>query len=157
VPVAVGDAIVTPVLMNHPVTDFGYRVECHGKSLFFTGDHEPQSNIYDPDDAEYAKFQADLEQRQAEIDSAIGPVDVLIVDTAYTVEEYPQKKGWGHGTYDAAIEMAQRVGAKRLVCTHHEPTRSDDALEKVFAEACGRHPEPGCEVLLAREGLEIVL
>lgn len=53
--------------------------------------------------------------------------------------------------------MAQRVGAKRLVCTHHEPTRSDDDLEKVFAEACVRHQEPGCEVLLAREGLEIVL
>ena len=44
-PVAVGDAVVHNVLMNHPVTDLGYRVECNGRSVFFTGDHEPFYNI----------------------------------------------------------------------------------------------------------------
>lgn len=156
-PVAIGDATVTPVLMNHPVTDLGYRVECNGKSMFFTGDHEPWLNIYAPDDPEHANYQAMVDQRRAELDAAIGAVDVLIVDTAYTIEEYPQKIGWGHGTFDSAIAMAQRVGAQRLVCTHHEPTRSDDDLEKVFAEALARHPQVGCEVVLAREGLEIEL
>jgi ribonuclease BN (tRNA processing enzyme) len=53
--------------------------------------------------------------------------------------------------------MAQRVGAKRLICTHHEPTRSDDDLDKVFAEALERFPGIACEVMLAREGLEIEL
>jgi phosphoribosyl 1,2-cyclic phosphodiesterase len=155
--VNIGDACVTPVLLNHPVTDLGYRIECNGKSLFFTGDHEPWLNIYAPEDDEYAEYQALVEQRQAELDAAIGPVDLLIVDTAYTHAEYPQKIGWGHGTYDTAIAMARRIGAKRLLCTHHEPTRSDDDLEKVFAEALARHPDPGCEILLASEGLEIVL
>lgn len=155
--VAVGDATVTPVLMNHPVTDLGYRVECQGKSMFFTGDHEPWTNIYPPDDPEHADYQAMVDQRLSELDAAIGPVDLLIVDAAYTREEYPQKIGWGHGTFDTAIAMARRIGAKRLLCTHHEPTRSDDALEKVFAAALERHPDPGCEVMLAREGLEIVL
>lgn len=157
VPVQVGDATVTPVLMNHPVTDLGYRVESNGKSMFFTGDHEPQWNIYDPEDAEYAKFQSEIDQRQAELGAAIGPVDVLVVDSAYTTPEYPQKKGWGHGTYDMAIAFADRIGAKRLVCTHHEPTRSDDDLEKVFADALANHPDRRCEVVLAREGLEIDL
>ncbi|MDP1654421.1 MAG: MBL fold metallo-hydrolase [Rhodocyclaceae bacterium] len=156
-PVRIGDATVTPVLMSHPVTDLGYRIECHGKSMFFTGDHEPWINIYAPDDDGYAEYQSMIDQRQAELDAAIGPVDLLIVDTAYTQAEYPQKIGWGHGTYDSAIAMARRCGAKRLLCTHHEPTRSDDVLEKVFAEALGRHPDPGCEVLLAHEGLEINL
>lgn len=156
-PVAVGDATVTPVLMNHPVTDLGYRIECNGRSVFFTGDHEPWLNIYAPDDPEHANYQAMVDQRRAELDAAIGAVDVLIVDSAYTLAEYPQKIGWGHGTFDAAIAMAKRVGAKRLICTHHEPTRSDDDLEKVFAEALERHPEPGCEVMLAREGMEIEL
>ncbi|MEW6164829.1 MAG: MBL fold metallo-hydrolase [Pseudomonadota bacterium] len=156
-PVAVGDAFVTPVLMNHPVTDLGYRVACNGKSMFFTGDHEPWLNIYAPDDPEHANYQAMVDQRLAELDAAIGTVDVLIVDTAYTIQEYPQKIGWGHGTFDSAIAMARRVGAKRLVCTHHEPTRNDDDLEKVFAEALTRHPDPGCEILLAREGMEIQL
>ena len=155
--VTIGDATVTPVLMNHPVTDLGYRVECNGKSVFFTGDHEPWLNIYAPEDEGYAEYQTMIEQRQAELDAAIGPVDLLIVDAAYTQAEYPQKIGWGHGTFDTAIAMAKRIGAKRLLCTHHEPTRSDDDLEKVFAEALARHPDPGCTVLLAREGLEISL
>lgn len=155
--VIIGDAKVTPVLMNHPVTDLGYRIECNGKSMFFTGDHEPWLNIYAPEDDDYAEYQAMVEQRQAELDAAIGPVDLLIVDAAYTQAEYPQKIGWGHGTFDTVIAMAHRIGARRLLCTHHEPTRSDDDLEKVFAEALARHPDPGCEVLLAREGLEIAL
>lgn len=155
--VNIGDACVTPVLLNHPVTDLGYRIECNGKSMFFTGDHEPWLNIYAPEDDEYAEYQTMVEQRQAELDAAIGPVDLLIVDTAYTLAEYPQKVGWGHGTYDTAIAMARRIGAKRLLCTHHEPTRSDDDLEKVFVEALARHPDPGCEILLASEGQEIVL
>jgi phosphoribosyl 1,2-cyclic phosphodiesterase len=156
-PVMIGDATVTPVLMNHPVTDLGYRVECNGRSMFFTGDHEPWLNIYGPDDHEYAEYQAMVDQRLADLDAAIGAVDVLICDTAYTREEYPQKIGWGHGTFDSALAMAKRIGAKKLLCTHHEPTRSDDALEKVFAEALARHPDAGCEAMLAYEGLEIVI
>lgn len=156
-PVAIGDATVTPMLMNHPVTDLGYRIECNGRSMFFTGDHEPWLNIYASDDPEYAEYQAMVDQRLAELDAAIGPVDVLIADAAYTLAEYPQKIGWGHGTFDSTLAMARRIGAKRLICTHHEPTRGDDDLEKVFAEAISRHPRPGCEVLLAREGLEIDL
>jgi phosphoribosyl 1,2-cyclic phosphodiesterase len=156
-PVAIGDATVTPVLMNHPVTDLGYRIECNGKSMFFTGDHEPWGNIYAPDDPGHGEYQAMIDQRQAELDQAIGAVDVLICDSAYTIAEYPPKIGWGHGTFDHALAMARRTGAKRLLCTHHEPTRGDDELEVVFAEALARHPDTGCEVLLAREGMEIEL
>jgi phosphoribosyl 1,2-cyclic phosphodiesterase len=155
--VVVGDANVTPVLMNHPVPDLGYRVDCNGKSLFFTGDHEPWRNIYAPEDPEHAEYQTMVEQRQTELDAAIGPVDLLIVDTAYTEAEYSQKVGWGHGTFDTAVAMAQRIGAKRLLFTHHEPTRSDDALEAIFAQVQARYPDIGCELMLAREGMEIVL
>lgn len=156
-PVRVGDATVTPILMNHPVINFGYRIECNGKSLFFTGDHEPWRNIYAPEEAGWAEYQAMIEQRQAELEAAIGPVDLLIVDSAYTAAEYPKKIGWGHGTFDTGLELARRTGARRLLCTHHEPTRSDDELERVFAEALTRQTVAGCEVMLAYEGLEITL
>ena len=156
-PFHVGDAIVTPTLLNHPVIDLGYRIDCNGKSVFFTGDHEPYLNIYDPTDPEYAGYQRIVDEKQAQVDAAIRGVDVLIADCSYTLAEYPAKRGWGHGTFDAGIELARRVGAKRLVCTHHEPTRSDDELERIFAETLARHPAcPGDpEILLAREGLEL--
>ncbi len=158
-PVTVADATVTPVLLNHPVVNFGYRVECNGKSVFFTGDHEPHHNIYRPEDDGYAAYQQMVDARTADIAAAIGAVDLLIADCSYTAKEYVTKVGWGHGTYDSSIVMARAAGAKRLACTHHEPTRSDDELERVFAEVMQQTTtDEGLEeIFLAREGLEIVL
>lgn len=150
----IGSARVTPCLMNHPVIDFGYRIDANGKSLFFTGDHEPPANIYEPGDPLYAQCQASVDEKRASILAAMQGVDVLIADTSYTAGEYPTKRGWGHGTFDSSIQYARAAGAKMLFCTHHEPTRSDDALEAVFAQAMADHPrQPGDpQYRLAREG-----
>ncbi|MGW8393726.1 MBL fold metallo-hydrolase [Pseudoduganella sp. HUAS MS19] len=141
--VDIGDACVRHVLMNHPVTDLGYRIDCNGRSLFFTGDHEP------PGDAGHT----------AAIDALVQGVDVLIADCSYTREEYPAKVGWGHGTFDSALALALRCGVRSLYCTHHEPTRSDDELEAAFAETMARHAGQlgGLQVFLAYEGLEVNL
>lgn len=153
-PIQVGSATVTPCLLNHPVVDFGYRIDCNGKSVFFTGDHEPPYNIYDPQDEGYAAYQSLVDEKNRAIVEAILGVDVLIADTSYTAEEYPAKKGWGHGTFATSIELAQQAGVKVLLCTHHEPTRSDDALESAFAKALSQHgaPQQGLDIRLAREG-----
>ncbi len=158
-PVAVGDAVVGNVLMNHPVTNLGYRISCHGRSLFFTGDHEPWHNPHPPGDPAFDAFEAHLGERQRATDAAMAGVDALIVDCSYTREEYPSKAGWGHGTFDAAIEMALRVGARALYCTHHEPTRGDDELEAAFAAVMARYGERlgQLQVRLAFEGLEVTL
>ena len=156
--VQAGSTTVMPVLMNHPVLNFGYRVECNGKAMFFTGDHEPPYNIYAPEDDFYEQYQELMAQKDETILEVIRGVDVLVADSAYTPEEYVSGKvGWGHGTYDTSIDLARRAGVKTVVCTHHEPTRDDARLEAVFAEALERNPrQPGDpEILLAREGLEI--
>ena len=155
--VEVGAATVTPLLLNHPVVDFGYRIDCNGKSIFFTGDHEPHFNIYDVGDEGYEEYQSLIEEQRLSIIEAIRGVDILVADSAYTLDEYAAKKGWGHGNFDSCIELARDAGAKMLFCTHHEPTRSDDDLEKVFAEAVGRHADVAkkLDIRLACEGLEI--
>lgn len=153
--IRIGSATITPYLLNHPVINFGYRIEANGKSVFFTGDHEPPYNIYEPGDAEFAEYQGFVDEKEAAIQAAIRGVDVLIADTSYTAEEYPAKKGWGHGTFDSSIRAARQAGAKVLYCTHHEPTRSDDALEAVFAQALADNPAPPgdrLDIRLAREG-----
>lgn len=161
-PIVVGDATVTPLLLNHPVVNFGYRIDCNGKSVFFTGDHEPWPNIYQPDDAEYADYQAMIDHQQAGLDAALAGLDVLIADSSYTTAEYQTKIGWGHGTLEGSIAWGRRLGVKTLLCTHHEPERTDDALEAAFAAAlaaAGPRPGEACatEFMLAREGLELVL
>jgi phosphoribosyl 1,2-cyclic phosphodiesterase len=152
--IQVGSATVTPYLLNHPVINFGYRIESHGKSVFFTGDHEPPYNIYDPTDADYAEYQSFVDEKNAAILDAMRGVDVLIADSSYTAQEYPAKQGWGHGTFQTSIQAARQAGARVLYCTHHEPTRSDDALEQVFAQALAANPAPagGPDIRLAREG-----
>lgn len=157
--ISIGAAVITPILINHPVINLGYRIDCNGKSIFFTGDHEPHFNIYDAEDDHYAEYQALIEEQHLSIVEAIRGVDILVADSAYTPEEYQTKKGWGHGTFDSCIQLAKDAGAKVLYCTHHEPTRSDDDLEKVFTEALNRHSNDlaGLDVRLAREGLEIVI
>jgi phosphoribosyl 1,2-cyclic phosphodiesterase len=161
-PVAVGDATVTPLMLNHPVVDFGYRVDCNGKSVFFTGDHEPWLNIYGPEDEGHAEFQQMVDMQQGQLDRALAGLDVLIADSSYTAAEYQTKIGWGHGTLEGNIAWARRLGVKKLVCTHHEPTRSDDDLERAFAAALeGAGHVPGAagepEIMLSHEGLELAL
>jgi phosphoribosyl 1,2-cyclic phosphodiesterase len=152
--IQIGSATVTPYLMNHPVVDFGYRVEAHGKSVFFTGDHEPPFNIYEPGEEAYAEYQSFVDEKSESILRAMRGVDVLISDSSYTEQEYPTKKGWGHGTFNTSIEYAKKAGAKVLFCTHHEPTRSDDALDAVFNQVLADHPSHVGDPVyrLAREG-----
>jgi len=152
--IEIGSARITPCLLSHPVIDFGYRIECNGKSVFFTGDHEPPFNIYQLGDDGHDEYQAYVEEKSRSILDAVRGVDVLIADCSYTDAEYVQKVGWGHGTYSSSIALAREAGAKVLFCTHHEPTRSDDALEIVFAEALQQHapPQSALDIRLAREG-----
>lgn len=152
--IQIGSAKVTPYLMNHPVIDFGYRIEAHGKSVFFTGDHEPPLNIYAPGEDGYDEYQGFVDEKAADIRRAMQGVDVLIADCSYTEKEYPAKKGWGHGTFHTSIQYAKDAGAKVLFCTHHEPTRSDDALDEVFRQVLLDNPRQAGdpEYRLAREG-----
>jgi phosphoribosyl 1,2-cyclic phosphodiesterase len=152
--IQIGSATVTPFLLNHPVIDFGYRIESKGKSVFFTGDHEPPYNIYAPEDEGFAEYQGFVDEKNHAIEQAMHGVDVLIADCSYTDAEYPAKKGWGHGTFTTSIQSAQKAGVKTLFCTHHEPTRSDDALESAFAKALADNHTvaQGMDIRLAREG-----
>lgn len=152
--VMVGDARITPLLLNHPVLNFGYRIECDGRSVFFTGDYEPLFNIYQPDDQEYEPFQSMVNERFIEVCAFIQGVDALIVDASYTEEEYVFKKGWGHGTYQSGLNLAVRSDVKRLFFTHHEPNRTDMDLDNIYRQLLEQNQNLGIELNMAREGVE---
>lgn len=156
-PIMVGRTKITPTMLNHPVVNLGYRVESNGKSVFFTGDHEPYVNIYAPEDERNEEYGQLIADQKSFVVEAVRGADVLIADSSYTIEEYPAKLGWGHGTFDSCMELAIAADVKILYCTHHEPTRSDDDLERAFAAALARHANAlnGLDVRLAREGDEL--
>jgi hypothetical protein len=157
-PCAIGDATVTPLLLNHPVVNFGYRIDCNGKSVFFTGDHEPWLEHLHPEDDGYAEFQQIIDQQQAQLDAALAGLDILIADSSYTAGRV-SGQAW-LGAWHARRQHrlgAGRLGVKTLVCTHHEPERNDEALEAVFDAALKANgvTAAGGETayLLSREGL----
>ena len=150
---------VTNCLLNHPVLNFGYRVESAGKSLVFTGDHEWPYNIYDVADPEYDAYQEIIDARREKIIDFFKDVDVLIIDTSYDDIEYAQSKvGWGHGTFDKSITAAKESSVKKCYLTHHEPIRSDDELEDLYFAALERNEvsDSDPEFILAKEGVEFL-
>ena len=68
--------------------------------------------------------------------------DLLIHDAQYTATEYLQHVGWGHSAVSHAIAFAGAAEIKRLIAFHHDPGRSDEALDRLIAEALGSSPLP---------------
>ena len=150
---------VTSILLNHPVLNYGYKIEYGNKKIFFTGDQEAPYNIYEPEDDYYEEYNDLINQRNEIIYDFIHDVDILIADAAYTTEEYKSRKGWGHGTFETCINMAKQANVESLYFTHHEPTRSDDNLENILYNVLEENKDnpDGPKYFLAQEGMEIEL
>lgn len=145
---------VTAFHMNHPVLCLGYKVTCNGKSVFFSGDHEPLGNIYKSDEEEYTDYQDYIERQREEFIRFISGVDVLIFDSAYTEDEYGRRVGWGHSTHEKACRIAELSGVKTLFLTHHQTDRSDDELDLIYKEVLEKFGGKGYDIKMAVEGEE---
>jgi len=93
------------------------------------------------------------EEIDARIVELASNADVLIHEGQYTPEELPRYKGWGHSSWEQAVEVAIRANVKRLVITHHDPDH-DDAFLRDVERQCQRR-FPNC--VLAREKMEILI
>lgn len=115
------------------------KIEYRGKSLVFATDKES----YVGSDKRFIQF-------------AHG-CDLLIHDAQYTHQEYVSpifpKQGFGHSTYQMAIETAKLAHAKKLVFFHFDPSYDDDVLSMLEEEFKADYKT--CE--FAKENLEIVL
>jgi len=54
--------------------------------------------------------------------------DLVVFDAAYTSEDYPLKKGWGHSTVADAAKLHQNSGCKQILLTHFHYTYDDQNL-----------------------------
>lgn len=83
--------------------------------------------------------------------------DLLIHDAQYTTDDYlnsfSPKQGYGHSTFDMALDAKKQSGAKKLVFYHFDPSYQDEKLDEI-----SKHYEKiSNDVQVAYEGLEIVL
>jgi len=131
-------------LVLHPGPTLGFRVEIDGSSLAYLPDHEPAL--------------AGIEGRSLDwiSGSALAHgADLVLHDAQYTEEEYAARIGWGHSSIDAAVAFFAAVDAGRLVLFHHDPGRSDRALESLEGRAREISPSDRPSPVLAREGMTI--
>ena len=80
----------------------------------------------------------------------LSGVDLLIHDAQFLDGERPVANDFGHATVEDAVALAVRCGAGALLLFHHSPSRTDEALDQLAAEAAGL--APGLPVSVAREG-----
>jgi phosphoribosyl 1,2-cyclic phosphodiesterase len=120
----IDDIKVTTQYLNHPALTLGYRLEADGAAIVYCCDHEPFSR----DVAEGNREFFGLDQQHADF---IEGADLLIHDAQYTAAEYPSKVGWGHSSIEFVVKLAQLANVKHVILTHHDPLRTDEALNGI--------------------------
>jgi len=81
---------------------------------------------------------------------------VLIHDAQYTTEDYlnqyAPKQGYGHSTFDTAIDVQRLANAEKLVFFHFDPSYNDEKLDRIKEHYANQFGE---KVILAYENLEL--
>jgi phosphoribosyl 1,2-cyclic phosphodiesterase len=137
----IGRVKVKARLVPHVGPTLGYRIEWQGRSIAYVSDHQQ------PYDGSFSASDGALELADG--------VDLLIHDSQYTSHEFTKKATWGHCTVDYAVWMAQRCNVASLALFHHDPGRTDVALDEVARCAAAAVGDRGLSVFAAREGLTV--
>lgn len=116
---AIGRHQITTIPLNHPQGAIGYRLEGPGGALVFITDNE-----LDP-----------LTPAPPKLVQFCRGADILIHDAQFLPSEMALRRGWGHSDWASALRLAQAAGVGRLLLTHHDPSRDDQALDRLASEA----------------------
>ncbi|MGL6284701.1 MAG: MBL fold metallo-hydrolase [Microcoleaceae cyanobacterium] len=126
--------------LNHPNIATGYRVTWQGKTAVYCSDTEHYEDRFDQNVLNLAR-----------------EADLLIYDATYTNAEYYDHKfprvGWGHSTWQKAIEIAEKAKVKKVVMYQHDPSHDDDFLDHMENEVKSVFPSG----LVAQEGMAIAI
>lgn len=145
---AIGGVHVELMEQQHSHSSFGYRfTDAEGRTTIFSTDSEHR-----------------IERMEGEADVAhfFRDADLVICDTMYSLaDSVSMKEDWGHSSNIVAIDLCRAAAAKRLALFHHEPTYSDEDIQRMHRESI-RYEELTREamplnILCAYDGLEIRL
>ena len=134
---------VTAKYIPHVGPTFGYRLDFGGRSVAYLPDHQQ------PKDGSHGISDAARE--------LVDGVDLLIHDSQYTPEEFERKADWGHCTAEYAVWVATTHGVKNLALFHHDPSRSDDAIDARLSCLRSLGASAGCNVFAAHEGQTVLV
>jgi phosphoribosyl 1,2-cyclic phosphodiesterase len=135
----VGTARVLAREIPHCGRALGFRITAGNATLAYLPDHQqPMDGSFDVPDS---------------VMELCEGADLLIHDSQYLPEEFAVKSDWGHCT----LMVARRAGVRRLALFHHDPTRTDDALDKNLACTRAMGAQLGVDVFAAAEGMRVAV
>jgi phosphoribosyl 1,2-cyclic phosphodiesterase len=142
----IGPATVRRITLNHPGGAQGFRIDDDdGTSVAYLTDNELHAENAKTTVEQLAKFS--------------DGVDLLIHDSQYLAEDMPAKLGWGHSVVTEVLRLGILAEPKKLALFHHDPERSDSALDLIGSTSQQYIKSEGkaTEVLVASEGLAVQL
>jgi phosphoribosyl 1,2-cyclic phosphodiesterase len=112
------DVTIRTAPLNHPNGATGYRIEHQGRSVCYVTDteHDPAK----PDE---------------NILGLIEGADLVIYDSTYTEDEFLDRHGWGHSTWNEGVKLCRLAGVRQLAIFHHEPDHEDPFMDALADEA----------------------
>ncbi len=136
----IGEIAIDNRLLNHPGGGcLGYSVNWRGLKITYMTDTEHLPH-----------------KLSANVLFLAEKADVLIIDSMYTNQEYhsteQSKVGWGHSTWEQAVEVAKLSQVKQLILFHHAPDRTDRQLDEISVRVKKCFPA----TIIAQEGLSLV-
>ena len=143
---------VQAMAVRHPGGALAYRFtdgNAGGPALVYVSDNELN---------EQAKYVDEPGWRERFVNFTRG-ASVLVHDTMYTSGEYDSFVGWGHSTYEDAVELALEAEVERLLLFHHRPERTDDEVDRCLASCRAMVQSRGgrLEVEAAAEGMTLTV
>jgi phosphoribosyl 1,2-cyclic phosphodiesterase len=128
--------VVRTFALSHQGPCAGIVVLWRGRKLCYVTDHE------------HGDAKAD-----ERLNREVGGADLLIYDATFTDAEMPSHEGWGHSSWEEGVRLKQRAGVRLLALAHHEPARTDAALDELAQSAS----QLASNVFFAKQGLSLSL
>jgi len=116
---------VRTLLLRHPGSCLGYRVEYRGRALCYITDNELTPLGHPSHDPHYLQTLAKF----------VRGCELLVTDTTYSDGEYPKHVGWGHSPVSEVARLVQTAEVKRWYLFHHDPSQDDEAIDRKLEEA----------------------
>lgn len=142
----VGDFHISSAFICHSGPTVGYRIATSHAVLAYLTDHEPALGV--------SRFPLTKEWTSGY--ALAAGADLLLHDAQYSSEEYAQCVGWGHSSLEHAVAFATLAKVKHLVTFHHDPTHTDEDLDRFLAKVLAT-TTPNFTVTPGREGASFIL
>lgn len=142
-----GGLAVSLIPQHHSHDSYGWRFQ----------DPDGRAVIYSTD----SEHKLDNMESEKAFETFFRGADLVICDTMYSLgDTVSLKQDWGHSSNVVAVDLCHAAEAKRLALFHHEPTYSDEDIQRMHAETIRyeelvRADRPPLEVICAYDGLEV--